>query len=126
MTTEDNTHQFPPPATDTFKQATAARPTQIERDNGNCILQVDEKESTLETSDQGYTFGVDRRVQDSNKEAVNRNQAEADESGIGGPELSTPVQRKRRLNRKWYIWGGVSIVVLVIVIVVPVTVTTKH
>ncbi|KAJ9482473.1 hypothetical protein VN97_g10954 [Penicillium thymicola] len=104
MTTKGNTSQFPLSTADTYKQVTAARATPTERDNGDCTLQVD----------------------DLNKEFVNHDQAEADESGNGGPEPSTPVQRKRRSHRKWYICGGVSIVVLLIVIIVPSVVVTKH
>ncbi|KAJ5922937.1 hypothetical protein N7516_010640 [Penicillium verrucosum] len=104
MTTKENTSQFPPSTADTYKQFTAARATPTERENGDCTLQVD----------------------DLNKEFVNHDQAEADESGNDDPKLSTPVQRKRRSYRKWYICGGVSIVVLLIVIIVPLTVVTKR
>ncbi|CAI7655941.1 unnamed protein product [Penicillium crustosum] len=107
MTTEENTQQFPPPTTDTYKQ-------------------VNGQDCTLETSDRDCTLEVDRRVEDSNKEAVNHNQVEADESGNGGPELSSPVQRKLRSHRKWYICGGVGIVVILIVIIVPTLIATKH
>lgn len=126
MTTEENTQQFPPPTTDTYKQVIAARPTPVEHGNGDCTLQVDGQDCTLETSDRDCTLEVDRRAEDSNKEAVNHNQVAADESGNGGPELSTPVQRKWRTHRKSYICGGISIVVLLIVVIVPTLMTIKH
>ncbi|KAJ5589427.1 hypothetical protein N7537_012105 [Penicillium hordei] len=75
-------------------------------------LQVDGGDCTLETSDRDCTLEVDRRRENLNNEAVNRDQAEADECGNGSPELSAPVQRKRRPDRKCYICGGVAIVVL--------------
>ncbi|KAJ5420164.1 hypothetical protein N7465_002683 [Penicillium sp. CMV-2018d] len=123
MTTEENTPQFPPPTSDTYKQVIAARPTPIERGNCDCTLQVDGRGCTLETSDRDCTLEVDRRVEDSNKESVNHNQAEADESGNGSPEPSTPVQRNWRRHRQWYISGGA---ILLIVIVVPAIVATKN
>ncbi|KAJ6142672.1 hypothetical protein N7471_002125 [Penicillium samsonianum] len=82
-------------------------------------LETSDRDCTLEANDRDCTLEVDRRVEDTNKETVNHNQAEAeaDESG-GDPGLST-VQRKRRPHRKWFICGGVSIVVLLIIIIVP-------
>jgi t-SNARE complex subunit (syntaxin) len=111
--TEENTHQMPPHTTDTYKQVIAARPSTIERDNGDCTLQVDGRDCTLE---------VDRRVEDSNKQVVNHDQAQVVESG--SPDLSTPVQNKRKSKRKWYICGvSILLVVILIVIIVPAVAT---
>ncbi|KAJ5359959.1 hypothetical protein N7517_009150 [Penicillium concentricum] len=132
MTTEENPNQIPSSTTDTYKEVKTARPTPIERDNGDCTLQVDDRDCTLETSDRDCTLEtngrdctleVDRRVDITNKEAVNINHNQADESG--GPGLSIPVQRKRRPHRKWFICG-VSIAVLLVIIIVPAVIATKH
>lgn len=60
---EENTHQVPTPTTDTYKRVIAAPTSTIEHDNGDCTLEID------------------GRVEDNNKQAVNDDQTQVDESG---------------------------------------------
>ncbi|KAF3015749.1 hypothetical protein E8E15_004972 [Penicillium rubens] len=69
---EENTHQVPTPTTDTYKRVIAAPTSTIEDDNGDCTLEIDGRDCTLE---------IDGRVEDNNKQAVNDDQTQVDESG---------------------------------------------
>lgn len=130
MTSEEHSQ---PPATDTYKQVAVAQPATIEHNGEDCMPQVNGRDCTLEPSDRDCTLEVNRRVEDSNKEAVGQTQTQAHESGgqteadeTGNQGNLENTSRKSRRHRYSLICAVVAGFVLLIVIIVPSVVATKH